>query len=97
MLVWCEGGRCEGRGGWCIIFIGGFFSWSISFFTCQKRFSPPGISPHFRWTLLFPGHWGWGFHLGIQGEREVDANLEGELEVLAVVCQCLAEGQALGC
>ena len=38
-----------------------------------------------------------GLAPGVQGEGEVGANREGEVEDLALADQCLAEGQTLGC
>ena len=63
----------------------------------QKLFSAFGIPPEGRWAFpLFDLFWqGFLANPGVQGEDKGGADGDGELEVLALTLQCLAEFQAL--
>ena len=70
-------------------------------FLVQENFPAPGIPPEGGWAGLLL-EWNLGLDVQaqppcVQGEGEVRAHGEGELESRALAAQCLAEVQALGC
>ena len=65
-------------------------------FLCKEFLSPPGISPEGGGTYLLLGHWASCLSPGVQGEGEPRADGQGEVEGLALLCQCLAKVHALG-
>ena len=58
-------------------------------FLGKKFLSPPGISPESGGTCLLLGHWASCPSPGVQGEGEPRADGQGEVEGLALLCQCL--------
>ena len=63
----------------------------------KELLSPLGISLESRWALFAPGWHGLLALPGIQGEGEGGADGEGELKILAMAGQCMADVHALCC
>ena len=60
-------------------------------FLGKEFLPPPGISPEGGGTCLLLGHWASCLSLGVQGEGEPRADGQGEVEGLALLCQCQEE------